>query len=311
MNIRTGDVHEEHGSRGANQQGISGAVLDHVAVAVERWSDAWSTYVGRLGGRWSSGGLNTGFAPAQLRFANGAKVEVLQPHGSGTGSFLRRFLDRNGPGPHHLTFKVPDLAASLELARSKGLEPVGVNLSTPWWMEAFLHPRQATGIVVQLAQAAGEWTSPSPEGFPEPPAGIHASLLRAVHAVADMDEALAIFRDFLGGTVTGRSGADDGSWVTTDLAWGGPLALRLLAPGNGFEQGTALAAWLEGRRGRLHHLAFSQAGDQSTSRSSARSGTSHPVVPGADQNATSEVIDPSANFGTRLVIEHAWPGISE
>jgi hypothetical protein len=56
---------------------ISGTVLDHVAVAVERWADAWPRYVSGLGGKWASGGFNVGFAPAQVAYTNGAELEVL------------------------------------------------------------------------------------------------------------------------------------------------------------------------------------------------------------------------------------------
>jgi methylmalonyl-CoA/ethylmalonyl-CoA epimerase len=75
------------------------ATLDHVAIAVERWADAWPRYAVGLGGAWSSGGFNVGFGPAQLRFANGARLEVLQPWQPEANPFLRRFLDASGPGP--------------------------------------------------------------------------------------------------------------------------------------------------------------------------------------------------------------------
>src|SRR5579884_2097732 len=93
---------------------LEGVVLDHAAVAVEAWAEAWPTYVVGLGGEWASGGLNAGFGPAQLRYANGARLEVLQPWRTAENPFLRRFLDRHGRGPHHLTFKVPDISEALE-----------------------------------------------------------------------------------------------------------------------------------------------------------------------------------------------------
>ena len=40
--------------------------------------------------------------------------------------------------------------------RALGIEPVGVNLGNPNWREAFLHPRNAHGIVIQVAQQAGQ-----------------------------------------------------------------------------------------------------------------------------------------------------------
>jgi len=229
-------------------------VLDHVAVAVERWSDAWPCFVHRLGGIWHSGGINRGFSPAQLSYANGAKVEVLQPWEPQDNPFLRRFLDRRGPGPHHLTVKVPDIVDALDRVRGAGFDPVGVNLADPHWKEAFLHPRQATGVVVQLAQAAdGDWVSPAPEGFPVGPQP-SASLLHVTHVVRDLGLAVDLFHGLLGASVAARLDAPDGAWRALDVTWSGPLALRLVTPGPG--AGAGLRHWLGDAPGRVHHLAF-------------------------------------------------------
>ena len=283
---------------------IPAVVLDHVAVAVERWPDAWPRYAVELGGSWSSGGLNVGFGPAQLRFANGARVEILQPWQAESNPFLRRFLDRHGPGPHHLTFKVPDLRAAIDRARQAGFSPVGIDLSHEEWMEAFLHPREATGIVVQLAQAAHGWESPAPEGFPTARRTPPAALLRVTHAVADLGAGLALFAGLLGGRTRAQGAATDGSWEYVELEWGGPLAVRLVAPA-GAAPGTggrALAAWLGPLPGRLHHLVFA------VPASGAHEEGEATTVPGllADEGPAREVA-PQDNLGTRLVLVDA-PG---
>ena len=277
---------------------IEGVSLDHVAVAVERWSEAWPRYAVELGGRWASGGLNVGFGPAQLRYANGARLEILQPWQTEANPFLRRFLDRHGPGPHHLTFKVDDLARALGAVRSAGFSPVGVDLSDPGWKEAFLHPHEATGIVVQLAQAAGSWEAPPPEGFPAPATGgaaPSAQLVRVTHAVADLDAALALFERLLAGRAVHRGAAPDGSWEYADLSWSGPPQLRLVAPGQTTHD--ALAAWLGDRPGRLHHIAF--ATEPALVPDGAVRAASVPGVTPRDDTAW--VVEPERNLGTRLV----------
>lgn len=268
-------------------------MLDHVAVALESWADAWPRYVCDLGGEWASGGQNPGFAPAQLCFANGARLEVLQPWRAEANPFLRRFLDTLGPGPHHLTFKVPDLADALDAVRNAGFEPVGVDLSDPGWLEAFLHPRQAAGVVVQLAQATGSWQAPPPEGFPRQRPALPAALSHVTHALVDLDDGLRLFRDLLGGRELRRDDAPDGSWHSVTLGWSGPLALRLLAPATG-ASGAPLRQWLAGRPGCVHHLAFSQPDS---------AGASEVVEPGvtSDEQPVS-VVGPEDNLGTRLVI---------
>ncbi len=279
---------------------ISGAVLDHVALAVERWSDAWPRYAVELGGAWSSGGMNVGFGPAQLRYANGGRVEILQPWRSEDNPFLQRFLDRHGPGPHHLTFKVPDLASALEHARDAGFSPVGVDLTNADWKEAFLHPRQATGIVVQLAQAAYGWESPPPEGFPTSPERRPASLARVTHAVAELDDGLALFEGLLGGRPVARAVAPDGSWEIAELQWPGPPRLRLVAPSPGSGRAAApLGTWLGELSGRLHHLVFALPEDHGVAGGFER----RTDVPGLEPtDGPARIIEPPDNLGTRLVL---------
>jgi hypothetical protein len=204
---------------------VKATTLDHVAIALEHWSDAYPTLAIALGGAWRSGGYAPGFAPAQLGFANGMKVELLEPHDVERNDFLRRFLDRHGPGPHHYTFKVPSLDGALEAAAQAGLTPVGVDRSDPEWHEAFLHPKDTgLGIVVQLAEVRGaEWATDPPAGFPAdadrcPP----AALLRCEHRVPELEHGLALFGGLLGGE---RTASGEG-WI--ELVWPGPGRIRLV-----------------------------------------------------------------------------------
>jgi methylmalonyl-CoA/ethylmalonyl-CoA epimerase len=238
---------------------IEGTVLDHVAHAVPRWQDAWHRYATDLGAEWNSGGPGVGFAPAQLRFANAARVEVLMPWDVGSNDFLARFLASSGPGPHHLTFKVPDLTHAIDEARRFGIEPIGINRSDPEWMEAFLHPKSATGVVVQLAQQRTAWGSPAPEDYPAdrrrradgsgavPP----AALVGVCHVVADLEAARALFTGLLDGRVVDEGTRGGLCWV--DLAWSGPLGLRLVGAERDLLAGPVAAA-LGGRPGKVHHL---------------------------------------------------------
>lgn len=223
--------------------------LDHVAVAAESAFDAWPRYAGDLAGRWLAGGATLGFASAQVVYANGMKVEVLEPHMVESNDFLRRFLDRRGPGPHHMTFKVRDIASALGVVEQAGYRPINVDLRDPMWKEAFIHPKDAPGVVVQLAQSEGEWVSAAPERFPQPTRET-AHLVHVTHAAADMKEGLRMFRDLLGGVEAGEGVDDSGRWV--DLAWPGPGRVRLLEPA----PGTPAAAWIGDAAGRIHHLAF-------------------------------------------------------
>ena len=225
--------------------------LDHLAIASEHAWDNFERYRGDLGGRYVGGMQDPGFWWCQVRFANGMRVELLEPRGWEEFDFLRRFLDRNGPGPHHYTFKVPDLAAMLERVQAAGYEPVGVRMDDDEWQEAFLHPRQTPGIVVQLAHGPDE-TDPAndAEATVELPPGrcpSPATLVRFHHLVASVDDALRLFEGVLDGEVTERVRSDVGDGA--DLRWPGPGRIRLIEPTE-----RAAVQWLGGRAGRLHHL---------------------------------------------------------
>jgi len=256
--------------------------FEHVAVAVERITDPWPVLADALGGQYIDRGVSDGFGWTQLRFANGFVVEGIHPE-AGRG-FLRRFLERSGPGPHHLTFTVDDLDRVTGALRAAGIEPVDEDRHDPVWREAFIHPRDAHGIVVQVAESrtGARREHEPPEGFPERAYDRPvASLGRVVHAVADLAGATALYAELLGGRVTARGAAVDGNhWV--ELGWGGAGRLRLLEATHG-----ALAEWLGDRRGRLRHLYFSF--DEPAS------------VPGAVEVAEGRwVVD--AVCGTRLVL---------
>lgn len=298
---------------------IDAAVLDHVAHAVPRWQDAWTRYAVDLGARWKSGGAGVGFSPAQLRFGNGARLELLMPSRVEESDFLARFLARHGPGAHHLTFKVPDLDAALAAAAAAGYSPIGIDRSDPGWQEAFLSPREATGVVVQMAQAANEWVNEPPEDFPTgtrsardgtplPPARLEL----VVHAVARLAEGLGLFAGLLGGVEVGSGEADGVAWA--DLRWPGPLGLRLVSPADS-DPSPALRSWLADRSGRVHHLhlAVGEPAGVTGARPSTLPGVlvAAPATSGAPAGdrplppaATLEV-RPEDNQGLRLVLRHA------
>lgn len=268
------------------------AVLDHVAVAMESPADAWPRYVTQLGGAYAFGSPSPGFDFHQLAFRGGMNLEVLSPARVEQNDFLRRFLDHTGPSAHHVTFKVPDLTAALAAVEARGLRPVGVNRASPTWQEAFLHPKDGPGIVIQLAQPGpddhdhGTGWGPAPAGFPTP-ARPAAELRHAALAVASAARELAVFADLLGGTVvgTGTDTALGAAW--TELAWPGPGRIRLLEPLPG-PAGTALRAWLGDRRGRLHHIAFA--------------GVSTPDAVALAGDPSRAEVAPQRNHGVRLVL---------
>jgi methylmalonyl-CoA/ethylmalonyl-CoA epimerase len=200
------------------------AVLDHVAVGTDTLTDGWELFGGLLGGAWAYGGDSPGFWWGQLSFSAGPKVELLTPTGGHHSRFLERFLAERGPGVHHLNFIVPAIEITLGKIRSLGIEPVRTRLEDPRWKEAFLHPRDAYGTVIQVAEQAGQPpSSRPPAGLGEPGHACSFSLVEL--DVADIDGATRLFEDALDGEVTSRKDAADGT--TVDVRWPNDAMLQL------------------------------------------------------------------------------------
>ena len=129
------------------------AVFDHAAVAAPRLRDLLPVYRDLLGGVFLHGGDNTrvGFRIMQLRFGDNTKIELLEPLGDAT--FLDSFFARTGGGGlHHVTFKVHDLDVAVHRLRERGYRLHGLHRDDPEWQEVFLHPKEAHGTLIQLAQ---------------------------------------------------------------------------------------------------------------------------------------------------------------
>ena len=125
--------------------------LDHVAVALRSIKPALDLYRDGLGGAYLMGGDQDTWRWVQLRYPNGAKVELLEPLGQG---FLSRFLEKRGEGLHHVTFKTDDIRGAIDHLVELGYELVDVNLDDPSWQEAFLRPSKSHGTLIQIAQSS-------------------------------------------------------------------------------------------------------------------------------------------------------------
>ena len=122
-------------------------LLDHIAIALPRIADAPPVLVAVPGGAPERVQPSGVFRWASWTYAGGGRIEILEP--MGVDGFLHRFLATHGPGVHHVTFKVPDLDAVCRRAERHGYGIVGRDESDASWKEAFFHPKQALGIVVQ------------------------------------------------------------------------------------------------------------------------------------------------------------------
>lgn len=127
--------------------------FDHVSMAVHGFDDA-APLLSLMGATHIDGGYAAAgdFHWVQYELPGGGRLELIATDSSDEGHFINRFLRDRGPGLHHLTFRVDDIAAARDDALARGFEVVGYDDSDSSWKELFLHPRSSNGVLIQLAE---------------------------------------------------------------------------------------------------------------------------------------------------------------
>src|SRR5688500_14893824 len=95
-------------------------------------------------------------------------VELLEPLSE--DSIVAKFLEKRGPGIHHLCFASDDVRSDDSRLRGSGFEtlrPEPTRGAGGCWVQ-FVHPKSAGGVLVELSQAAAE---PADAGAPAGAAG--------------------------------------------------------------------------------------------------------------------------------------------
>jgi len=83
-----------------------------------------------------------------------SEIELVQP--TTTDSGLANFLEKRGEGMHHICIEVEDIDAALAELKSKGVRLINeVPEELPGRKMAFIHPKAASGVLVELYQLTG------------------------------------------------------------------------------------------------------------------------------------------------------------
>ena len=132
-------------------RGIAGA-LHHVAIVVRSLEEARPA--------WETLGLACGepeFVEDQdvnvlVCSIGGQRIELVEP--ASDSSPVSRFLEKRGPGLHHLAFEVAACAAAIDAARARGLELIdeAPRPGSHGTTIAFLHPRATGGVLCELVE---------------------------------------------------------------------------------------------------------------------------------------------------------------
>jgi LAO/AO transport system kinase len=125
--------------------------IDHLGIAVKSLEQATAFY--------KSIGLAVGHRETvaaekvhvAMLPAGDARIELLEP--SDADSPIGKFLEKRGPGLHHVALRVPDLNAAVERLRASGARLLNEpRHGAGGHLYVFVHPASAGGVLLELIQ---------------------------------------------------------------------------------------------------------------------------------------------------------------
>ena len=119
-------------------------VVDEIEDALHFWRDALGLKVARVEDVPDQDSV-VAFLPV-----GNMEIELVEPASDESG--IARYLNKRGPGIHHICLEVDDIKASLESLKASGVhlinsEPV---IGTSGKMFAFIHPESTHGVLIEL-----------------------------------------------------------------------------------------------------------------------------------------------------------------
>jgi methylmalonyl-CoA/ethylmalonyl-CoA epimerase len=127
--------------------------LEHVAIATRDADALAASLAASLGAvRGDEELLENGALRVLFVKLGPVTLELLEPRTP--DHTVAKFLDTRGPGLHHVSFAVGDIAAALERCRAEGVRLID---ETPragahGTRVAFVHPKGLGGVLVELCQ---------------------------------------------------------------------------------------------------------------------------------------------------------------
>jgi len=130
--------------------------IDHVGIAVNALAEARGFYeaLGLLCGgeeEVPEQGVRVAFFPV-----GDSRVELLEP--TDPEGPVGKFLQKRGPGLHHVSIQVPDVGRALEELKSRGYTLIDhePRVGAGGHLIAFVHPKSTGGVLLELSQPHGE-----------------------------------------------------------------------------------------------------------------------------------------------------------
>jgi|SRR5882672_4434031 len=127
--------------------------LDHIGIATRQLDEALALWRDAMGLKIDFTGevAEQGVKVAMLPIGE-THIELLEPLSE--NSPVGKFLEKRGPGIHHVAVRVPDIRAALAQLKEKGTRLIDETprLGARGCLVAFVHPSSANGVLLELVQ---------------------------------------------------------------------------------------------------------------------------------------------------------------
>jgi methylmalonyl-CoA/ethylmalonyl-CoA epimerase len=126
--------------------------ISHVAVAVENIDEALAKYATALGlAPTSREFVASQKVEAALLPIGDASIELIAPNGN---DGVKKFLEKRGPGLHHLAIEVEGIDEALVFLKSLGVQLIDETprVGAHGHKVAFIHPKATGGLLVELVE---------------------------------------------------------------------------------------------------------------------------------------------------------------
>lgn len=130
--------------------------IAHIGIAVKDLDTAQSTFETLLN-----------LTPSHVERVEEQKVDVSSFHvddtnleltaGISDDSPISKFIEKRGEGIHHMAFEVDDIHAELDRLKTAGVRLIDEEprMGADNFLVAFIHPKSAGGVLVEICQKAG------------------------------------------------------------------------------------------------------------------------------------------------------------
>jgi len=126
--------------------------ISHVAVAVENIDEALAKYATALGLTPTSREfVASQKVEAALLPIGDASLELIAPNGN---EGVKKFLEKRGPGLHHVAIEVEGLDDALVFLKSLGVPLIdeSARVGAHGHKVAFVHPKATGGVLIELVE---------------------------------------------------------------------------------------------------------------------------------------------------------------